>query len=57
MRALFVSGGDPILLPIVVMLAGLTLSCDELSTEARMIRRTTAVAVAQFFHSGVFGSR
>jgi hypothetical protein len=35
------------------MLAGVTLSCDELSTEARMIRRT----VAQFFHhfaSGVF---
>jgi hypothetical protein len=42
------------------MLAGVTISCDELSTEARMIRRTTAVAVAQFFHhfaSGVFGSR
>lgn len=57
MRALFVSGGDPILLPIVVMLAGVTLSCDGLSTEARMIRRTTAVAVAQFFHHFASGGQ
>ncbi|KAN0084918.1 hypothetical protein V8E54_001385 [Elaphomyces granulatus] len=48
-----VARGPCLLPPIVVMLAGVTLSCDELSTEARMIRRT----VAQFFHhfaSGVF---
>jgi hypothetical protein len=40
--------------PIVVVLAGVSLSCDELTTEARRIRRVTAqmnpVVVAQFFH-------
>jgi Helitron helicase-like domain at N-terminus len=40
--------------PIVVILAGVALSCDELRTEGRRIRRVTAqmnpVAVAQFFH-------
>jgi len=72
MRALFVSHGmagvwltiNPadLTCPIVVRLAGVTLSSDELSTEARRIRRLTAqmnpVAVAQFFHHicvGVFG--
>ena len=71
MRALFVSHGmagvwltiNPadLTCPIVVTLAGVTLSSDELSTEARRIRRLTAqmnpVAVAQFFHHicvGVF---
>jgi hypothetical protein len=64
MRALFVSHGMPgywltinpadLNNPIVIVLAGVSLSCDELSTEARRIRRVTAqmnpVAVAQFFH-------
>jgi hypothetical protein len=71
MRALFVGHGMPgvwltinpadLTCPIVVTLAGITLSSDELSTEARMIRRLTAqmnpVAVAQFCHHlcvGVF---
>jgi Helitron helicase-like domain at N-terminus len=71
MRALFVSDGVPgfwmtinpadLSCPMVVTLAGVTLSCDELSTETRRIRRLTAqmipVAVAQFFHhicAGVF---
>src|SRR5467141_1961478 len=71
MRALFLSGGMPgvwltinpadLTCPIVVKLAGVTLPSDELSTEARRIRRLTAqmnpVAVAQFFHHlcvGVF---
>src|SRR6267378_4843118 len=71
MRALFVSHGMPgywltinpadLTCPIVVTLTGVTLSSDELSTEARRIRRLTAqmnpVAVAQFFHHlcvGVF---
>jgi hypothetical protein len=71
MRALFVSDGEPgfwltinpadLNCPIVVSLAGVSLSCDELSTEAQRIRRLTAqmnpVAVAQFFHhicKGVF---
>jgi hypothetical protein len=64
MRAMFVSDGMPgywltinpadLNSPIVIVLAGVTLSCDELETEARRIRRVTAqmnpVAVAQFFH-------
>ena len=71
MRALFVCRGmaaywmtvNPTDLnsPIVILLAGVSLSCDELSAEARRIRRVTAqmnpVAVAQFFHhicAGVF---
>jgi len=63
-RALFVSSGMPAFWltvnpadlnsPIVLILAGVALSCDELATEARRIRRVTAlmnpVAVAQFFH-------
>jgi hypothetical protein len=47
--------------PLVLMLAGIDLSSDDLSAEARRIRQTTAnmnpVAVAQFFHqirTGVF---
>ena len=71
MRALFVSDGVPgywmtinpsdLSCPLVITLAGVTLTCDELSTQARRIRRLTAqmnpVAVAQFFHhvcAGVF---
>ena len=64
MRAIFISDGMPgywltinpadLNSPIVVLLAGVSLSCDELSTEARRIRRITAqmnpVAVAQFFY-------
>ena len=64
MRAIFVSDGMPgysltvnpadLNSPIIVILAGVALSCDELRTEARKIRRVTAqmnpVAVAQFFH-------
>jgi helitron helicase-like protein/PIF1-like helicase len=64
MRALFLSHGmagvwltiNPadLTCPMVLTLAGVTLSSDELTTEARRIRRLTAqmnpVAVAQFFH-------
>ena len=64
MRAIFVSDGMPgywltinpadLNSPIIVILAGVALSCDELRTEARRIRRVPAqmnpVAVAQFFH-------
>ena len=52
MRAIFISDGMPgywltinpadLNSPIVVLLAGVSLSCDELSTEARRIRRVTA---------------
>lgn len=49
--------------PLVLILAGIHLSCDELSAEAQRIRRITAnmnpVAVAQFFHQiciGIFDS-
>ncbi len=47
--------------PLVLILAGIDVSCDDLSAEARRIRQVTAnmnpVAVAQFFHAictGVF---
>ena len=64
MQALFVSLGMPAFWmtlnpadlknPLVLILAGVDLSCDDLSAEARRIRRLTAnmnpVAVAQFFH-------
>jgi hypothetical protein len=47
--------------PLVLKLAGIDISCDDLSTQARRIRQSTAnmnpVAVAQFFHQicgGVF---
>jgi len=47
--------------PLVLILAGINLSSDDLSTEAQRIRQITAnmnpVAIAQFFHqvcTGVF---
>ena len=71
MRALFVSHGVPAFWmtinpadlknPLVLKLAGVELSSDDLSPEAQRVRQTTAnmnpVAVAQFFHqicTGVF---
>jgi len=73
MRALFVDWGMPAFWltlnpadlrnPLVLKLAGVEISCDDLSREARRIRRCTAnmnpVAVAQFFHeicTGVFNA-
>ena len=71
MRACIVSEGMPgiwftinpadLKNPLVLSLAGIVLSTEDLSPEAQMIRQTTAtmnpVAVAQFFHqicTGIF---
>lgn len=73
LRALFIALGMPafwltinpadLRCPLVLCLAGIELSLDDLSQEAQRIRRPTAtmnpVAVAQFFHTvctGIFGA-